>query len=71
MRGWRHSVEIARDNGLADRSDRRRRLGIRPATLGAGHLAMLALMFALLETYEPEPNGFRFDTAAKLGSFAV
>lgn len=32
---------------------------------------MLALMFVLLETYEPEPNGFRFDTAAKVGSFAV
>ena len=71
MHGWRHIVEAACDYGLVDLSDRRGRLAIRLTTLVAGQLAMLALMFALLETYEPEPNGFRFDTAAKLGSFAV
>lgn len=32
---------------------------------------MLAVMFVLLETYEPEPNRFRFDTVTKIGSFAV
>lgn len=56
MHGWRHIVEAACDYGLVDLSDRRGRLAIRLATLVAGQLAMLALMFALLETYEPEPT---------------
>ena len=50
---------------------RRSKVGWRLAILGSGHLGMMALMFILLETYEPEPNGFRFDTFSKVGSFAV
>ena len=68
---WRDGVDRARDNGLVDPSYQRRAVGIRLGALVAGHIVMLVLMFVLLETYEPEPNGFRFDTAAKLGSFAV
>ncbi|MEM9894579.1 MAG: hypothetical protein AAF962_27310 [Actinomycetota bacterium] len=45
--------------------------GLRIAVLGTGHLVMLVVMFALLERYKPEPNGFRFDTPMKLGTFAV
>ena len=45
--------------------------GVRVAVLAAGHLTMMALMFALIETYEPEPNGFRFNSFATIGSFAA
>ena len=45
--------------------------GVRVAVLAARHLTMMALMFALIETYEPEPNGFRFNSFATIGSFAA
>lgn len=45
--------------------------GVRVAILAVGHLAMVAVMFVLLETYEPDPNGFRFDSFAKIASFVV
>ena len=45
--------------------------GSRVAILALGHLTMVAVMFVLLETYEPEPNGFRFDSFAPLASFVV
>ena len=32
---------------------------------------MLALMHVLLEAFEPDPNGFRFDSLAKISSFAA
>ena len=32
---------------------------------------MVAIMFVLLETYGPDPGGFRFDSFAKTASFIV
>ena len=46
-------------------------LGARVAILAIGHLTMVAVMFVLLETYEPDPNGFRFDSFTVLASFIV
>ena len=43
----------------------------RLAVLGSGHLGMLAVMFILLEKYQPEPNGFRLHNVGAIGSFAV
>lgn len=59
------------DNGSVQLFDEPRAGGVRIAVLATGHLVMLVVMFALLERYEPEPNGFRFDTPMKLGTFAV
>ena len=46
-------------------------LGARVAILAIGHLTIAAIMFVLLETYEPDPNGFRFDSFTVLASFIV
>ena len=43
--------------------------GVRVVILAAGHLIMMAAMFALIETYEP--SGFRFNSFAATASFAV
>ena len=47
------------------------RFGSRVAILLVGHLTMVSVMFVLLETYEPDPSGFRFDSFAKIASFVA
>ncbi len=49
------------------------RLGFwrRAALLSAAHLVFLVFLHVLLETYEPEPNGFRFDSISKALSIAA
>ena len=42
----------------------------RLVVVGCGHVVMLGLMHILLETFEPNPNGFRFDSVLKLASFS-
>ncbi len=47
------------------------KVAIRMLILAVGHLSMLVLLHLLLEWYQPNPNGFRFDTMAKVGGLAV
>lgn len=49
------------------------RLGLwsRVAFLAGAHLAFLAVLHALLSAYDPEPNGFRFDSWGKALSIAL
>lgn len=41
------------------------RLWRRAALLGGAHLLGLVVLHVLLSVYEPNPNGFRFDSASK------
>lgn len=41
------------------------------ALFAGGHLVLLVVLHALLSVYDPEPNGFRFDSLTKVLSFAV
>lgn len=47
------------------------RLGTRVAILAAGHLTMIGVFFVLVEAYEPDPAGLRFESLTGFVSFVA
>lgn len=43
----------------------------RVALLAGSHLVLLVVLHVLLSVYEPDPNGFRLDSSAKILSIAI